>query len=38
MSKVVGGVLLGGIGIGYLLCSKKGRKILSKVLNLIING
>ena len=31
MSKVVGGILLGGIGVGYLLCSKKGRKILSKM-------
>lgn len=31
MSKVVGGLLIGGIGVGYLLCSKKGRKILSKM-------
>ena len=31
MSKVVGGLLIGGIGVGYLLCTKKGRKILSKM-------
>lgn len=31
MSKVVGGLLIGGIGVGYLLCSKKGRATLSKM-------
>lgn len=31
MSKVVGGLLIGGIGVGYLLCTKKGRATLSKM-------